>query len=119
MRQIIYISLLSCLLCGCSIPINGQNGTTHHLIVGLGVVTVKQPNENNGVLVTKTESIGAQISDQPTIHFAIGYSKSNVVSIPETTNNIVLEISQKTLGPINIVINPTITGETINEKSKQ
>ena len=118
MYRILPLIFSSFLLAGCSIPIKGQDDTIHHLIIGLGIVSVKQPEENSGALVTKTESLGVYISNQPSISFSLGYAKSNVVSIPETTDNIILDISQKSFGPISIITNPINKGENVNALPK-
>ena len=100
------IIILSILNSSCSIPIKGKNTTVHHLIIGIGLVTTTEEESNTGVLAIKTQAIGLQFSDQPGLKFAAGYSKSSVVSVPETTENIVVEVSQRLFGPLIIEVNP-------------
>lgn len=108
-----YIStvlVLSLCVTSCSIPMQGKNGSVHHLIVGFGVVTTAKDDENAGVLAIKTQAIGLQLSDQPGIKFALGYSDCSVVLVPETTKNIVVEVSQPVLGPLTVEVNPIPKG---------
>jgi len=92
--------------CACAIPINGKHGTVHHLIIGIGVVTTSREGADAGVLAIKSQSVGLQFTDQPGLKFAAGYSSSSVVSVPETTDNIVVEVSQYLFGPLTVEVNP-------------
>ncbi len=104
------IFLLSLFCASCSIPIKGKNESVHHLIIGIGIVTTAKEDKNIGVLAVKTQTIGLQLSDQPGLKFALGYSDSSVVSVPETTENIVVEVNQPVLGPLTVEVNPKPKG---------
>lgn len=99
----------------CSIPLEGKNGTVHHLIIGIGVVTIPEKADNTGVFATKSESIGLHFSNQPGLKFAAGYSKSSTIIIPETTENIVVEVSQRPFGPLTVEVNPSYKGGKNND----
>lgn len=107
---ILGVILLSMVSSACAIPIKGKSGTIHHLIIGIGVVTTNRDGGDTGVLAIKSQSVGLQFSDQPGLKFAAGYSSSSVVSVPETTENIVVEVSQHLFGPLTVEVNPKYKG---------
>ena len=94
----------------CAIPIQGRNGAVHHLIIGIGVVTTTREGGDSGVLAIKSQALGLQFSDQPGLKFAAGYTSATVVSVPETTENIVVEVSQRLFGPLKVEVNPESKG---------
>jgi hypothetical protein len=95
----------------CSIPITAKDQTVHHLIIGIGIVSTPKQENSNGVFATRTHAIGVHISDQPGLKFAVGYSDSSVVAVPETTENIIVEVTRPLLGPLTIEVNPTHKGD--------
>lgn len=104
----IYLALL---FCGCSgIKISDGKGSIHHLIVGIGIVTCPDTRTENGILATKSNSLGLQISNQPGLKFALGYASSYVTAIPETADNVLVEIFQRPFGPLILQTNPFMSG---------
>jgi hypothetical protein len=107
--SILGVTLLSIVISACAIPIQGKNGTIHHLIIGIGVVSTHDGGDT-GVLAIKSQAVGLQVSNQPGLKFAAGYSSASVVSVPETTDNIVVEVSQRLFGPLTVEVNPECKG---------
>ncbi|NWF92329.1 MAG: hypothetical protein HXY46_05395 [Syntrophaceae bacterium] len=104
--------LLTGALCSCSgLKIRDRDGSVHHLIIGFGLVTVPHNAGNCGVLATKAQSLGIHVSDQPGLKFSVGYGSSSTVAVPETTENIVVEVSQRPFGPLIVELNPHRKGE--------
>ena len=59
--------ILPSLLVGCAIPLQTEEKeprAIHHIIIGFGVVTVKQPNDISS-LATSTQAAEISISDGP------------------------------------------------------
>lgn len=99
-------------LWGCSgIPISGKDGSIHHLIIGVGLVTTPGNNGENSVTMTKAQVLGVHFSSQPGLKFAAGYSSSSAVVVPESVDNILLEIEQQPFGALSIKANPQGNGD--------
>lgn len=93
---------------GCAgIEYRDGKGTIHHLIIGVGIVSIPKPENKTGAFVSKTEVIGVHASNQPTLKLGIGYSESSFIAVPESTENIVVEVFQKPLGPLTVDVNPS------------
>ncbi len=106
---------------GCALPLKGENETMHYLIIGIGLVSIPKQEADTGILAAKTQTLGVQISDQPGLKFAAGYSNSSVVVVPETVQNALVEVSQRPFGPLIIDVNPKYTGgrcDTLSEGEK-
>jgi hypothetical protein len=97
--QLFQYSIVILLLSGCSLAIEGKDNTIHHLIIGLGIVSIKE-TPSPSVVVTDSKAIGINISDRPGLKLGIGYSSSTVVTIPNNANNVHAEISGKPGGPL-------------------
>ena len=75
-------------ICGC-VPIR-TNGTTHYLVIGVGVVSVNNTNQSYAT-VTKTTVIGGYVSENGG---GIGYSSVNKIMVNANTNtDIDIEVS--------------------------
>ena len=97
---------------GCSgIKYKDRNGSIHHLIIGLGVVSIPKNEGDAGVFASKTQVVGIHASDQPGFKFGAGYSTSSLVIIPESTENIIVEVVHKPLGSVTVDVNPYINGD--------
>ena len=98
------------------IKIKEKNGTSHHVIIGFGVVTVNDP-EDKAAVVSNTQSLGISISDRPGLKLGVGYSSSMVTTVENGAEDVRMEISQKPLGTIKInsqrakTINPSTEKE--------
>jgi hypothetical protein len=88
--------LFCCLLCGCTIS---RKGTVHHIIVGFGIISVSQTNR---IEITKSQALGLAIYVKEGFRFNAGYSSSVVASIPDSTTNTIIEISQRPFSPLMI-----------------
>lgn len=111
------ISLIVISMTGCSgIRITSNDGTIHHFIIGIGIVSAPKNNGEYGVLATKTQALGVYLSDQPGLKLGVGYSSASTVIIPDDSENIIVEISQPPMGPLSIVANPKAEGKTNERK---
>ncbi len=116
LRPAFVAALALCTLCGCSgIKWAGRDGTIHHVILGFGVVSVPANNDKSSVVATRSETLGIHVSDQPGVRVAIGYTSSSTIAVPETTENIVVEVSQRPFGRLVVETNPIGEGGD-NEK---
>jgi hypothetical protein len=73
--QAIFVAFGLILMSGC-IPIR-TNGTTHYLVIGLGVVSVNNTNQSSAI-VTKTTVLGGYASESGG---GIGYSSQNRIMV--------------------------------------
>ncbi|HJU06221.1 MAG TPA: hypothetical protein VJ692_13815 [Nitrospiraceae bacterium] len=87
------------LLGGCTLPIQGQGNTTHHLIVGVGVCSVNDPKDK-AVVTTDTHALGLSVSDRPGLKFGLGYSSSTVVTVGDGAEDVRIEVSKTLGGPL-------------------
>jgi hypothetical protein len=118
-KHIIFIlsTLVICThISSCSgIPITRKDGSVHHLIIGIGIVSTPKNNGEYGVLATKTEVVGIHASTQLGGKFGAGYSSSSIITIPDNSRNVVVEVSQTPFGHLLINANPFKIGQ-IDEK---
>ena len=92
------LALLSALSACCLPPYKDTDGTTHHIVIGFGVVSVHEP-DNKAVVTTKTEAIGLSISDQAGLKFGLGYSSGTVVTVADGAEDVRVEVSQRPWHP--------------------
>jgi hypothetical protein len=76
-----------------------RGGTTHYLIIGIGVVSVSDPQQT-AVVATDAHSLGVILSDRPGVKFAAGYSSASVVSVADGAEDVRVEVSRKVMGPL-------------------
>jgi hypothetical protein len=94
------IIALSVLHAGCSgIPIHASDGTTHYVIVGIGIVSVDN-SKTNAAVVTRADSVGLSISGQPGMKVGIGYASGCTVQVAEGAEDVRMEVSRRPGGPI-------------------
>jgi len=85
--------------CCLGVSFDGKD-SVHYLVIGLGVVTVPKPESRTAVLATRAHTIGVQVSDQPGLKLGVGYSSGSVVAIPDTAEDVRVEISEKPGEPL-------------------
>ena len=73
------------LLTGCSFE---RNGVVHHVIIGVGVVSV--PKTNDVAQVTRIRAVGLYGGNLVGPTFAAGYLSSSITQVKQT--NVLLEI---------------------------
>ena len=78
--QSIFAVLGLILMVGC-IPIR-TNGTTHYLVIGIGVVSVNNTNQSSAI-VTKTTVLGGYASESGG---GVGYSSQNRIMVNTNTD---------------------------------
>lgn len=104
--------LVLAIISGCSgIRFEDKDGSVHHLIIGIGIISTPKNNGEYGVLATKSQILGIHASDQPGLKLGVGYSSSSVVTIPDDSENVVIEIYQAPFGQLSIKSNPQVVGE--------
>lgn len=88
------LSLLVLTSCVASVPGKGSEANTKYFIVlGFGIISVNEPEES-AVVSTSAQALGISVSDRPGLKFALGYSSSTVVTIPNGARDVRVEISQ-------------------------
>ncbi len=110
-----YVAILL-LLCGCSVPLGNKNGTSYHMILGFGIVSVND-NVNEAAVITRTTSIGVAVTDQPGLKCSIGYSSNKAITISEEADNVIVEVEHSPLGDISVNLK-NIRREVSNETNK-
>jgi uncharacterized protein YebE (UPF0316 family) len=102
-QAVYYLTLILIIplaLGNCSgLKIKGENGETHYLILGLGVVTTND-NKENAIIATDSHSLGLIISNRPGVKLGLGYSESTVVTVQPGAKDVRAEISKKPGGPL-------------------
>lgn len=83
-------------LSGCAL----QSGKQTRLIIGFGVVSVSDTNQNLAQ-VTRTKALGLTVSDQPGLKFGVGYSSSVVVAV-KTNANLLIEVDDRPGEPLKV-----------------
>lgn len=83
---------------GC-IPIPGKGGVTHHIVIGFGVVSVRE-GEKDAVVATHVNALGVAISDRPGMKLGVGYTESTVVSVNQGAEDVRIEVSRVPGGPL-------------------
>jgi len=90
------------ILCGCSgVPVRTKDGTVHHLILGLGVVSVNQ-SQPAVATVTRSRAIGLSATDRPSVALGLGYSSQTTTLIPAGVEDVHIEMSQRPFGPLHV-----------------
>lgn len=92
---------------GCSICIPCKNGTTHHLIIGIGMVSINE-SIDSAIIITDVNAIGLTVTDRPGLKFGLGYTSSLVMAVPDNALDVRAEISKKIFRPILINISRTL-----------
>lgn len=87
--------------CACPIPIGNKNGTSHHMILGLGIVSVND-NNSEATVVTRSNAIGVALSNRPGLKFSVGYSSNKVLTISEKVDNVTIEVDHSPSGDITV-----------------
>lgn len=80
---------------GC-IPIR-SNGTTHYLVIGIGVVSVNNTNQTMAQ-ITKTTVLGGYVSERGG---GVGYSSLNQIMV-STNSNMDIEVSSAPFNPVKV-----------------
>jgi len=91
--------VLSALLCQGCMSWTDPSGTTHHLIIGVGLVRCNETNDKQ-VLATDTTAFGVSLSDSPGLRFGLGYSAGTVVSISSGAKDVLVEVKSRPDAPI-------------------
>ena len=90
-------------LCGCSTSnakVKTAGGVitldgTHYLVVGFGIVSVSKTETPVAAQVMRGQVLGLQISNQPGLKLAVGYSDGQTVLVPaEKADDVRLEARQ-------------------------
>jgi hypothetical protein len=87
---------------GCSgIPIRSGD-TVHYLIVGIGVVSMPDPQQATDVRVSRMQALGLSVTDQPGLRFGLGYASGTAVAVPANAQDVRIEVSQRPFGPLRV-----------------
>ncbi len=98
-----------CLISGCGlpkccfvVPVDGREGETHYVVVGLGIISTGSAEDHSDVTVSKVQAIGATISDQPGLKLNLGFASSRLIMIPDGSTDVRIEVSDHLVGPLRI-----------------
>jgi hypothetical protein len=95
--------LTACVLFCCSGCITyNRDGTSHHVIIGFGIVSVNNTNRTAATVVT-TKLLGVGYSDDSGPRAAVGYSSSTVIRVA-TNQNAQIEVSNLPLKPLTVTV---------------
>jgi hypothetical protein len=93
---------LAAATCGCfHLCYTGKDETRHHLIIGVGVVRVSDPQAEFAV-ASSVRALGVSVTDRPGMRFAAGYSSSDVVLVPEDAEDVRIEVTRSPFGPLRV-----------------
>jgi len=99
LRVSLLVSVLL-LVSGC-VPLR-QGGTTHYLVLGIGVVSVNRTNQAVAE-VTRANALGVMASRRG---LTVGYAAETSVGI-KTNENVVIEVKQAPLKPLSVCVPPS------------
>jgi hypothetical protein len=118
--MIVLLWILTISQTGCSgIPVRSRDGTTHHLIIGIGVVSVNN-SRPSAATVTATHAVGVSMSDAPALNLQIGYSSSLTTAIPDDAEDVRVETSRLPFGPVIVDVQKAkLRNEQTNNKDKE
>jgi hypothetical protein len=93
---------LLCLLlsAACAIPVRDKSETLHYLVIGIGVVSIPAEQKTAAVQAARSHILGAGISNQPGVSLSLGYASSIVTRVPENTEDVRIEFSERPGGPV-------------------
>jgi hypothetical protein len=91
--------LILSMLTGCVVSVPGKDGSSRHVIIGFGIVSVNEAPEK-AVIATDTHAFGVSVSDRPGLKFGLGYSSSTVVTVAPHARDVRVEVSKKPWGPL-------------------
>lgn len=115
-RILIIVTIVS-LSSGCSICLPGKNGTSHHLIIGIGVVSVND-STNNSVVITDTSALGLTVTDRPGLKLGLGYASSFVLSVPDNAADVRVEVTKNMFGPMMINVPSAVLANYSSQRRK-
>jgi hypothetical protein len=97
---------VTALICGClsgCLKVNDADGTTHHVILGFGVVSVKQAPDN-AMTVTNSNVLGLHVTDQSGTKVGLGYSSTLTTTVSDGAEDVRAEIQRRPFGRLNIIV---------------
>lgn len=99
LANLIVVSSLSLACVGC-VAIPGSGGATHYLVLGVGLISVSDPQKKEAAVVTDTRALGLVLSDRPGPKLSLGYLSSTVTTIPRDVEHVLIEVKKTGLGPL-------------------
>jgi hypothetical protein len=101
MLRVIAAGVLLLAISGCAIPVTGQSGTVHYLVVGIGVVNVPAPDQDTSSSAVTYDVVGLLVSNQPGVRMAAGYASGSTVQIPVTAN-VLISADRSLMGAVTV-----------------
>jgi hypothetical protein len=86
---------------GCVMRVDGENNTTHHVVIGFGMVSTNEA-PRNAVVTTDVTALGITLSDRPGLKFGIGYTASTIVTVAPGASDVRVEVSKPFGGPLTV-----------------
>lgn len=100
-RSLLFSLLVSVLLLGSGCVPLRTKGTTHYLVLGVGVVSVNNTNQETAQIV-RANVVGFMATERGV---KLGYGAETSVSI-KTNANIVIEVKQAPFKPLSVCVPP-------------
>ena len=98
--RLFVISIIALMMSACSgFQVKYEDGTIHHLIIGVGVVSTKNKDDASSVQVTRSNVLGLHVSNQPGLKVGMGYLSSSTLRVPLDAN-LTIEVEEKPMGTI-------------------
>ena len=98
--------MLAALLGLCSgciqIPLQETTSKAHHLILGIGVVSMAKGEGEDAALVTRYTALGLSATDQPGLRVGLGYASGTTVTVSDRAENVLVEASQSPTGILRV-----------------
>ena len=96
------LCFLSLGVAGCApLQIEGDD-TWHFVVIGAGIVSIPKQDAPVAVDATKIEAIGLTIADRPGSRVSLGYMSNTSVRVPDNAEDVLLEVSDETGGPMTL-----------------
>jgi hypothetical protein len=114
-RSFSLLAILAIVLSGCVVSVPGKEGSSHHVIIGFGVVSVNEAPEK-AIIATDTHALGLSLTDRPGLKFGIGYSSSTVVTVAPHAKDVRVEVSKKPWGPLVIDTQSAVVHDKDHQK---
>lgn len=99
------------LLCSGCVPIK-QKGTTHYLVLGVGVVSVNNTNKEVAG-VSRANVVGFMASERGA---KLGYATESTVSV-KTNENVIVEVTKSPFGPLKVDVPRWSSGYVVETKT--
>jgi hypothetical protein len=116
--------LLPLLAAGCErlgavIPVTGESGTTHFVVIGFGIVSVPAPADAPAATAVRLDALGLALSNAPGAAATLGYTSASFVRVPSGAKDVRVEIEQRVGGPLRVTAHRAALGENQDNRGRR